>query len=354
MKWRMGLAITGLVCAVWADAALAETVVKVGWCARTISSAAAPFAIAKKMGWFQSEGIDVQLVPISGSGDCTKQVATGSVLSALASVEPVAIMRPLGVNIRVFYTAYQGNIYGIAVPRDSPVRTIRDLKGKKIGLIGMGSAGAIVARALAANQGMDPEKDITLVVAGEGAQTAAMVRSGQVDALSQYDTQYAMVESAGVPLRLLDTSEIDRYPSNGFLVLEGNMAKLHKELSAVGRGYAMGTVFAIANPEAAVRIVWDVFPQTKPTGKDEATALRDDVATLEARIVNWKLNKAGAKRWGENVEANYEAYMQFLLKWGAIKTSVAGKDVVTNAWIDEMNRFDANAIAAQAKSFKLQ
>ena len=52
---------------------------------------------------------------------------------------------------------------------------------------------------------------------------------------------------------------------------------------ALARGYAKGTVFAIANPEAAIRILWEIYPQTKSTGKDEATALRDDLITLEAR-----------------------------------------------------------------------
>ena len=43
----------------------------------------------------------------------------------------------------------------------------------------------------------------------------------------------------------------------------------------LARAYAKGTIFTIANPEAAVRIVYEVFPQTKPTGKDEATAVRE-------------------------------------------------------------------------------
>jgi NitT/TauT family transport system substrate-binding protein len=44
----------------------------------------------------------------------------------------------------------------------------------------MGSAGVQIARALAATSGTDPANDINVVVAGEGAQTAAMVRRGQV------------------------------------------------------------------------------------------------------------------------------------------------------------------------------
>jgi len=335
-----------------ARAAAPVTTVKVGWCARTISSAAAPFAIATKMGWFAEGGIAVDLVPLPGSTDCVKNVAIREVDFSLPSVEPLAIGRPQGIKAKIFYTAYQGNIYGIAVLADSPIRTIADLKGKSIGVISMASAGVIVARALVETAGLDPEKDVRIVVAGEGAQTAALVRAKQVEALSQFDTQYAMIENAGVRLRLLDTKAIDRYPSNGFLALEESLKTRRQQAIAVGGGYAKGTVFAIANPEAAVRILYEVYPQTKPTGKDEATAIRDDVKVLEARAQNWKLDKAGVKKWGENSLANYGAYADFMLKWGLIKQKVDAKDLVTNELIDEINTFDANAIAAQAKAYQ--
>ncbi len=328
------------------------TKLKVGWCSRTVSSAAGPFAIATKMGWFKQEGIEVELVPIPGSTDCVKNVATRQVDFALPSVEPLAIGRPQGIKAKIFYTAYQGNIYGIAVPADSPVQKITDLKGKNIGVISMSSGGVIIARALVADAGMNPDSDVNIVVAGEGAQPAVLLRNKQVAALSQFDTQYAMVENAGVKLRMLDTKEIDRYPSNGFLALEDALKTRRKEAVALARGYAKGTVFAIANPEAAVRILYEVFPQTKPTGKDEATAVRDDVKVLQARIQNWKLDKAGVKRWGENSEANYAAYVDFMLKWGLIKQKVDVHDLITNELIGEINTFDAAKIAAEAKAYK--
>src|SRR5207237_2324290 len=118
----------------------------------------------------------------------------------------------------------QGNVYGIAVPADSAVKRFEDLKGKRVGVISMSSAGVIIARALAANHGMDPDRDISIVVAGEAAQTAALLRSGEVDALSQFDTQYALTENAGVKLRLLDASAIARFPSNGLIALEETIA----------------------------------------------------------------------------------------------------------------------------------
>jgi NitT/TauT family transport system substrate-binding protein len=337
-----------------APAALAETKLRVGWCARSVTSAAAPFAIANKMGWFKAAGFDVEIVPLPGSTDCVKYVGTGEIRYALPSVEPLASFRPQGLLARVFYTAYQGNIYGFAVAADSPIQSPAEVKGKTIGVQSMASAGLPVARALAANLGLDPAKDVNIVVVGEGAQAAALVRSKQVDVLSLYDTQYALIENAGVKLRLLEAKDIDRFPSNGFIALDETLKTHRAEAVALAQGYAKGTIFAIANPEAAIRILWEVFPQTKATGKDEADALKDDIRTLQARAVNWRLEKAGVKRWGENAAANYQAYLDFLLKQGVVKQPVKADDVITNDLIADINTFDAEKLEGEAKSYRYQ
>jgi NitT/TauT family transport system substrate-binding protein len=213
----------------------------------------------------------------------------------------------------------------------------------------MASAGVIVARALAKQAGLDPDKDISIVVAGESAQTAALLRSKQVDALSQFDTQYALATNAGAKLRMLEHPEIRKFPSNGFVALEAWLKSNRKDAVALAHGYAMGTVFALANPEAAIRILWEVYPQTKATGKDEATALKDDLLTLEARAKNWRYEPVDGKRWGDNVEKNYQAYLDWLLAQGVIKAKVDVKDVITNELLDDVNRFDAEAIRGQAR-----
>jgi len=214
--------------------------------------------------------------------------------------------------------------------------------------------GVLFAKALIAMAGMDPEKDIKFVVAGEGAQTAALVRSRQVDALSQFDTQYALVENAGIKLRMLDAREIERFPGNGFLALEVTLRTRRRDAVALARGYARGTLFAINNPEAAVRMLYEVFPELRPTGKDDATAVRDDTRVLQARIPNWRLEKGGVTRWGESSEANYADYLNFLLKWGVIKEKVSAQDVITNELIDEINRFEVTKIADEAKVYSFR
>ena len=121
MRRALGFGIVALAVLAGVHAAHAATL-RVGWCARTVTSAAAPFAIANKMGWFKAAGFDVEVVPLAGSTDCVKYVGTGEVLYALPSIEPLASLRPQGVLAKVYYTAYQGNIYGPAVAVDSPIK----------------------------------------------------------------------------------------------------------------------------------------------------------------------------------------------------------------------------------------
>jgi len=330
----------------------AETTVKVGFCARTITSAAAPFAIATKLGWYGRAGIKVQLVPVPGSTDCAKLVATGDLAYSLPSIEPLPTLRRQGVKAKIIYTAYQGNIYGIAVPKDGPIKSIRELQGKKIGVASMGSAGVPVARGLLAMNGLDPAKDAQLVVVGEAAQAAALLGDHQVSALSLYDTQYALIEGAGQPLRLLDSGPVARFPSNGFFALETTLQKDRAQALALVKGYAMGTVFAMANPEAAVRILYEVYPNTKPTGKTDEEALRGDVKTLLARAEHWKLEAGGVKRWGESSIKDFDAYEDFLVQWKVIEARVPVADLVTNELIDEVNKFDRGHIESEARSYK--
>jgi NitT/TauT family transport system substrate-binding protein len=331
----------------------AETTIRVGWCASTMSAAASPYAIAQKMGWFGERGVKVIVTPLPGSTDCVKVVATGDLAFSVPSIEPVLIIHPQGVKGKIFYTAYQSFGYGIAVPADSPIKDFADLKGKTIGVTSMASAGVVVARAQLSIAGIDPVTQARIVVAGEGAQTASLLRSKQVDALSQFDTQYALVEIAGQKLRQLPLGDLAPFPGNGFFALEKTLADRRADAVTIARGFAMGEIFAIANPEAAIRILYEVYPQTKPTGKDEATAIADDTKVLRARMAHWALASGGVTKWGESNLANYTNYIDFLVKWKLVPQKVPVDDIVTNELVDEINAsFDPAKIEAQAKAWK--
>ena len=115
---------------------------------------------------------------------------------------------------------------------------------------------------------------------------------------------------------------------------------------------AMGTIFAMANPEAAVRMLWAQYPQTKPVSKEGDAALQDGLRPLTARFHSFELTSGGVTKWGESSLANYDAYVDFLVKWKIVPQKVAAGDLVTNDLIDEVNHFDLAAVAAQAKAWK--
>ena len=54
----------------------------------------------------------------------------------------------------------------------------------------------------------------------------------------------------------------------------------------------------------------------------------------------------------DNVEANYQAYLDWLLAQGIIKTKTEAKDLVTNDLLDEIDNFNPAAVAADAKAYK--
>src|SRR6202008_1512399 len=71
MNRRITRLVTCFVIASLCPSALGQVSrVRVGFCAKTISSGAAPFAIATRMGWFKEDGIEVTVVPLAGSSDC--------------------------------------------------------------------------------------------------------------------------------------------------------------------------------------------------------------------------------------------------------------------------------------------
>ena len=347
------LAIMGaLICTLGATtSAEALTKVRVAWCSKTLNISVAPFAIATKMGWFKEGGIDVEIVPFGGSTECIQNLAIGEVDFSHSTAEPLAVVRARGVKGKVFYTILHKNIFGLAVPADSPIRSIADLKGKTIGVTSMASTGVLIARAIAATNGLDPDNDFKLAAIGEAGQSAALIRSKQVDALSQFATQYSLVEYAGIKLRHLDNSAVANFPSNGLATLEATLKSKRKEAIALARGFAMGTLFANENPEAATRIMYEIYPESRPMGRDEATSIAIDKLVINSVRFSQDVPALGIAQWGLSDVKAYGDYLKFLKQWAVVKDDIAAADFVTNELIDDANKFDSAAVVKSAKTY---
>src|SRR6201991_1204266 len=136
---------------------------------RNIDEAFSPFVVAKEKGYFAAEGYDVTLVAVGGSNESAIQVSAGNAeVGAASPGEALVGIQSGKLNIRYFYDLYYANIWSIAVLPDSPIKTLTDLKGKKLGVQSMGSAGTTFGRAFVQAAGLDPQTDISLLPIGVG------------------------------------------------------------------------------------------------------------------------------------------------------------------------------------------
>lgn len=332
--------------------AAAQKPVRIGYCTSSLNALAAPWAVATKMGWDKAEGVAFNLVPIATGVDCVKFVATGELQYGLPSVEPMAGLVAQGLKARTFYTLYQGTTWAIDVPVNSPIKTIADLKGKKIGVISLSAVGTTIARGLLISAGLDPVNDVTLVNVGEAGRAALFLRRGEIDAVSIFDVAHLQIGMLGIQLRDLPSPILDHAPSLGLIAIDEYLKSHREEAIKIARLHAMGSAFTLANPRAAVEILYEVYPQVLPTGRDREASIATDLALLEKRKQIWLPSLAGISKWGEPNLDSYNRYLKGLSEWGMTPRLVEASEFVTSDLIAGINMFDQKAIEEEARQYK--
>lgn len=135
----------------------------------------------KDKGIFAAEGIDVDLVFAQGGGSDVLQTViaggadvgfgtgTGGALAAVSKGAPIVIIgAEFTGSSDIFFYAKAG----------SPIKSFKDLDGRKLGISHTGSTTTSIASRLAAAQ----SASVDLVVTGGAAATITQVMTGQVDA----------------------------------------------------------------------------------------------------------------------------------------------------------------------------
>ena len=248
-------------------------------------------------------------------------------------------MASKNVPIQYFYTGFNRNMFGLAVPASSKISTYKDLKDKRIGVLSMSSVGVVIAKSVIERAGMNPDSDVKIVVSGSPAQSKVLLENGEVAALSMWDMVYETIGSAGLPLRKIPDSGIDNFPSNGFVALKQTIEQDGDILAAVARGYAMGSIFVRDNPEEAARLHYKHFPQTRSTGLSEEQDIKRSLPTLKAVIRLWAL-PSGQTEWGLNDAKHYQSYINWLVERKVFEKGPTGEQIVNNTLIKKINTFD--------------
>src|SRR5437868_1413759 len=74
--------------------------------------------------------------------------------------------------------------WDVAVKPESPLQSYAELKGKKIGVSGLGTTDYPVTRAVLKNLGIDPDQDVQWIAVGAGVSAGVALQRGVIDALA--------------------------------------------------------------------------------------------------------------------------------------------------------------------------
>ena len=178
------------------------------------------------------------------------------------------------------------------------------------------------------------------------------MKLGRVDAWANVDIQYTLARARGFKFDILP------YQQEWIRDMFGNVVWINKKFLAnnretvVGflRGLAKGSLFFYTNPEAALKIHWVLYPESKPKGMSDEKAAALMIKVLRARAPKLRLDDEKIDKFGAHHDGEWREYVKFV---GLDKklSEAQVKSLYTNELIDEVNNFDRGEVIRRAKNF---
>ena len=239
--------------------------------------------VAKRLGYYDTEGIDFAIQPGGPAIDGVAVVASGRFEVGQVSSSPsnmLAVSQDLP--IKVFATGLQQHPYTFFSLKKNPIREPKDMIGKKIGIQ---QTGLVLLRALLAKNKID-EKSMTIIPVGADMMP---LLTGQVDTITGWQTNTSALKPLGVDrvdLRLWDTGvrlyALPYYAHTD--TLRNRPDVLVRFLRATARGWA----YANKNRDAAVDHLIKEYPNLDRADERIAIdALMDYAYNAQTRTNGW-------------------------------------------------------------------
>lgn len=220
---------------------------------RPLNTGFEPLIIAQDQGFFTQNGLAVKLVLASADTSAgIPRLLNGEVqfvnggapqaIKAVANNLPVQLIA--GVQSSEKGAAASD---GLLVPKNSSIKTLADLKGKKVGVSGLGGTTQVVNNIALRAAGVDPSTVTYVNLAPPALQAAA--EKGQVDAVLIFGLYYTQ---ALATFRVIDagTTNLPGTLQVGYLAttayLKANPTVAQKFIKALGQA----TAYADAHPDA--------------------------------------------------------------------------------------------------------
>ncbi len=211
-----------------------------------------PVVVAMRKGFYKDEGIDVdkvQMQPALGvkaliSGDVDYLLAWGSALRAAVTGVPVKAV--VGIAGRPLHVL-------IARPE---IKTPKDLKGRVIGVDSIAGTVDYLARVAVRHFGLEPERDVQIIVTGESPTRLAALHSGAIDA-TPIDVAFAVKAEDEGFRRLVYLGDLIELPLSGIAVTDQKLQSHRDQVRKVVRATVRGTRYFKQNRNDTVQMLAD-------------------------------------------------------------------------------------------------
>jgi NitT/TauT family transport system substrate-binding protein len=214
----------------------------------------APIFSAVEKGFFQEEGLEVSLVKCEwanykdilalGGFDITHHL----VMYFLKPIEQ-------GLDVKFTGGIHRGCLR-VQAAKSGPINSIKDLRGKRIGVPGMGTPPFIFANRVLGANGIDPSKEITWRVFPAGELGLALDK-GEIDAVADSEPIGSLLVAEGKVKNVADQAQDIPYKDEyccAVIVSGKFLAANQRAAAAATRALLKAAKWVEANPAAAARL----------------------------------------------------------------------------------------------------
>lgn len=300
------LSLTGLAPGAWTQEKVEtgnnQLVVMLDW---FVNPDHAALVVAQERGFFAAQNLQVELQTPADPNDPPKLVAAGKVNLAVSYQPQLHIQVNAGLPIKRIGTLVATPLNSLVVLRDGPVKTLADLKGRKIGY-SVGGFEEALLKSMLARAGLKME-DVTLVNVNFSLSPALL--SKQVDAVIGAFRNFELnqLDLAKQPGRAFYPEE-EGVPPYDELVLVANRDRLDDpRLGRFMAALEQATLYLLNDPDEA----WKAFIAKHQDLDDELNrrAWRDTLPRL-------------ARRPAALDEVRYQRFARFLARQGVIAAAL--------------------------------
>jgi NitT/TauT family transport system substrate-binding protein len=301
--------------------------------------------IAQGAGYYKEAHLNVSALLTHGSQEALQACSSGKADICPIGIEPLIARQGEDMHLKMFLSRASKFGYVIAVPADSPIKTLADFKGMRLGVHSSSGTSGVAATISSLSAAGLKSTDYQIVTIGLESQAMDALAAGKADAaaLPFYELIPFMV--SGTKLRILRHPTLGAFANAGYAASPEEMAGKTEALKRFSRAIVKASLLVRYNPKAAARALLAADGQPS-----DDTALAAKTAELTVWEEDLPASDPDSHRIGEISMPGMQSYIQLLADAGAIKAAIPVSTVVTDEFIPYANDFDRKAFERSAKA----